>query len=100
MVTVLQFGVMTSFVAISCEGRTGYDPELARPFAIQGWATGTLRGDTTPVVTHMADVNPTTASNGAVAISITWREGGFALNPPQHDQVDTAAIPALVSQVT
>ena len=34
------------------------------------------------------------------AIKVTGRERSLSLDSPQHDQVDTAAVPALVSQVT
>lgn len=35
----------------------------------------------------------------AATAAIARRERGLALDPPQHDQVDVAAIPALVRQI-
>lgn len=94
-VTILMLKISTvlAILAVSSERRTGNDSKLAGPLAILSGAAGRLWGDAAAVlVWYLCAV--------AVTIAIARRERGLAFDPTQHDQVDAAAIPALVCQIT
>lgn len=82
--------------SVPVKGRSWYHSKLARAFAVF-WLVGGMRSSSDLLLLLLLwDI---TADNHS-AVDITWRERGLSLDSPQHDQVDTASIPALVSQVT
>ncbi len=83
--------VFTAF-AVASEGGAGNDAKFAGSFAILCGAACRHRGDIATVL--IRDVH------GVAPTAIAWRERSLAFNSSQHDQVDTASIPALVRQVT
>lgn len=76
------------FFALLAPRRSGDDPKLPGPFAI-------LSGS---VASFGAGLGFGVAAVAVVAVG--GRKRGFALDAAQHDQVDEAAIPALLGQVT
>lgn len=89
-VSVLTVSPGAAFAALrllATRGRSGDDPKLSGPFAIlRGFPAGLGDG-------------PGFGFTAVAVVSVRWRKGGLALDATQHDQVDEAAIPALVSKV-
>lgn len=75
-------------LAVLAARRPGDDPELPGPFPILS----------SPVPRLRAGLGLGVAAVAVVAVG--GRQRGFALDAAQHDQVDEAAIPALLGQVT
>lgn len=87
------FVIANVIAVLAVSGKRGArdDAELAGSLAaLRGIADRRLR-------THAAAVLDGIFC--AATAAIARRERGLALDPPQHDQVDVAAIPALVRQV-
>ena len=81
---------------VAGDGGAGRDPELARPLAVEGGASGGVGGGAASPLARSA--------RHAVApgnpVPVARRGRGLAFDPPQHDQEDHASVPALVGQVT
>lgn len=107
-ILVLEVPAVPASPAVARERGAGDHAELARPLAVQSGAPRRLWRGAGPGLgravhhthTHTHATATPTPTPAATDAAVAWRERGLPFDPPQHDQVDAAAIPALVCQVT